>query len=417
MPDPSRPAPRRPFPPRRGGPPKLPKLTHNKASGRARVRIRGKDVYLGRWGTPEAEEAYRRLCVDLLEGRDPSPATKSRDADDDGGPLTVAGLILAFKRWAEEQHVGPDGEPTGYLENLRLGLRLWRERYGLTPVEQFGGRQLAELREAMIAKGWARKNTIGKRVNMVRQVVRWGVSRDLVHPDVLARLTALEPLRPGRGGAKETEPVKPAPIADVEAVLPHLPSPIAAMVRVQFLTGMRPGEACGLTAAEIDRDGEVWEYRPRRHKNAHRGRDRRVQLGPRAQEVLAPFLDGRPAGKPLFSPAESYAESLARRREARVTPESCGNTPGSNRKANPKNQPGERYDTRTYAKAVRRACDKAGVARWSPNQLRHTHATEVRRRFGLDSARVALGHAGASVTEIYAERDADLARRVAAEVG
>jgi integrase len=57
------------------------------------------------------------------------------------------------------------------------------------------------------------------------------------------------------------------------------------------------------------------------------------------------------------------------------------------------------------------------VARWHPHQLRHTHASAVRQRFGLDAARNALGHSGASITEIYAERDVGQAIQVAALVG
>ena len=54
--------------------------------------------------------------------------------------------------------------------------------------------------------------------------------------------------------------------------------------------------------------------------------------------------------------------------------------------------------------------------KWSPNQLRHTTATEIRSKFGLEGAQVALGHSNANVTEIYAERDmqkaADIMRQV-----
>ena len=57
------------------------------------------------------------------------------------------------------------------------------------------------------------------------------------------------------------------------------------------------------------------------------------------------------------------------------------------------------------------------VPHWHPNQLRHTHGTEVRRRFGLEAAQVALGHERADVTQVYAERNLDLAVKVAAEVG
>ena len=36
--------------------------------------------------------------------------------------------------------------------------------------------------------------------------------------------------------------------------------------------------------------------------------------------------------------------------------------------------------------------------RWSPNRLRHSAATAIRQRFGLEAAQVPLGHASADVT-------------------
>jgi integrase len=49
--------------------------------------------------------------------------------------------------------------------------------------------------------------------------------------------------------------------------------------------------------------------------------------------------------------------------------------------------------------------------------LRHTAASEIRKRFGLEGAQVILGHAHAKVTEIYAEADQERAKLIAAEVG
>jgi site-specific recombinase XerC len=42
---------------------------------------------------------------------------------------------------------------------------------------------------------------------------------------------------------------------------------------------------------------------------------------------------------------------------------------------------------------------------WCPNRLRHTAATEIRSKFGLEAAQIILGHAQANVTQVYAERD------------
>lgn len=55
--------------------------------------------------------------------------------------------------------------------------------------------------------------------------------------------------------------------------------------------------------------------------------------------------------------------------------------------------------------------------RWSPNQLRHAAATEIRRRYGLEAAQVILGHSRADVTQVYAERDQGLAVEVMAKIG
>jgi integrase len=43
--------------------------------------------------------------------------------------------------------------------------------------------------------------------------------------------------------------------------------------------------------------------------------------------------------------------------------------------------------------------------RWHPHQLRHNAATELRKEFGIETARIILGHHGAAITEVYAEKD------------
>ena len=54
---------------------------------------------------------------------------------------------------------------------------------------------------------------------------------------------------------------------------------------------------------------------------------------------------------------------------------------------------------------------------WSPNQLRHSRATVIRERFGLEAARTVLGHSSVSTTEVYAERDFATAANIMAEIG
>ena len=96
---------------------------------------------------------------------------------------------------------------------------------------------------------------------------------------------------------------------------------------------------------------------------------------------------------------------------------SCGNKPGSNRKADPARTPDERYTTASYRRAIHRACDKANIARWSPHQLRHAAATEIRKRHGVEMARIILGHRSLGMTELYAERDMSQAEQAIGEMG
>ncbi len=87
-------------------------------------------------------------------------------------------------------------------------------------------------------------------------------------------------------------------------------------------------------------------------------------------------------------------------------------------RANPKRAKRARYDVDSYRRAISYGIARAKraglvVEPWHPLQLRHLHATRVREQFGLEGAQVALGHARADVTQVYAERNFELAKRIA----
>lgn len=54
---------------------------------------------------------------------------------------------------------------------------------------------------------------------------------------------------------------------------------------------------------------------------------------------------------------------------------------------------------------------------WRPHQLRHTAATEIRAKFGLEAAQTVLGHAKADITQVYAERGLARSHNVIREIG
>ena len=64
-----------------------------------------------------------------------------------------------------------------------------------------------------------------------------------------------------------------------------------------------------------------------------------------------------------------------------------------------------------------RACEKAGIDRWVPHQMRHTNADNVREQFGLEHTQAVLGHSKANMTEHYAKASRAKAAEVARKIG
>jgi integrase len=391
----------------------VPTYRLHKQSGQAVVTLPDglggrRDVLLGKHGSPESRLEYARVIAEWEAGGRHRPAGVPQRHD-----LTVNELLLRFWHHAEQHYRHADGSPTSELTEYRYSLRPLRELYGHVAVGGFGPLALKAVRQRMVEAGWCR-GVVNQRLGRIKRAFRWGVAEELVPVTVSQALDTLKGLPKGRSDARESEPVKPVPEAFVTAVVPHLGRHVRAMVELQRLTGMRPGEVCRVRPCDIDMTGPAWLYRPAGHKTAWRGKDRVIALGPRAQAIVREFLTAR-ADDYLFSPRRARDERFAELRTARQT--KVQPSQACRKKARPKKLPGERYSTLSYGHAIGRACERAGVPSWAPNRLRHNHATEIRRRFGLEAAQVSLGHSRADVTQVYAERDLGLALRIAAEVG
>ena len=404
--------------PRNGRPPSY---RRHKARNSAVVTIDGRNHYLGAYGSPESHEKYARLIAEWrIHSRKPTPTTGPGRPDP---TLSVNELILAYFGHVQTYYI-KDGRPTSEQDNIRQALRFLRKTFGTTPASEFGPLALKVVRQSMIEAGRSRR-LINQDVHRIRAMFRWGAGEELYPGESLAALGAVTALEKGRSDAKELPPIRPVEEATVLATLPHLSPQVAAMVRLQLLTASRPGEVCSIRPRDVVRSDSGWVYRPESHKTEHHGRERVIVLGPRAQAVLAPWLD-RGSEDHCFCPAEVVAER---------------GTPGRGKAARPKR--GGKYTRHSYRVAVGRACDRAfphptifkkrGVAlteeqaadlaawrkahRWHPHQLRHTRATEIRKRFDVEAAQVILGHSKPDTTLVYAERDLARAWDVMREIG
>lgn len=388
-------------------PPRIPKLRTHKATGQGYVVLNGQAIYLGRAGLPETERRYHQVIAEWLANE-----RQSRVAPDQ---LMVKELIARYWLHAEKYYRDPDGNVSRELENIRDAVRPVRELFAMTPAARFGPRALRTVRQKMIDAGLCRRN-INCRIGRIKRVFRWAASEELIPGDVYHALLSVEGLRRGRCEAKESQPVRPVPDAHVEAIRPFVSRQVWAMIELQRLTGARPGEIAIIRPIDVDMTGKIWVFIPSRHKTALHGHERRIYIGPRAQEVLRPFLHRR-VDAYCFSPAEADAERREALHQERQTPLLCGNAPGTNRKENPQRKPGDVYTVSAYRTAIVRACKRAGVPEWHPHQLRHAAATLLRREFGLETARVILGHRSAAVTTMYAEADQQKAVDAMTRVG
>ncbi len=173
----------------------------------------------------------------------------------------------------------------------------------------------------------------------------WAVEEGLVSGAVCYSLQEVKAPRKHRSDAREKPEVGPVADEHVKAVVPYVSEVVADVIRVMRLSGMRPGEACAMMVEQIDRtDPECWRYVPGAHKTQHRGKPRVIFLGPKCQQILTRRISKAGTG--------------------RVFPIS-------------------RSSVRT---AIIRGCRRASVPNWSPNQLRHAAATEIRAKYGIEGA-------------------------------
>ena len=396
----------------------LPQMRLHKRSGTARVRIGRLEIQLGRWGSAEARKRYLEVIQDLIrqddlgagrglrpapargEPHDEQPASRddSSGTDDAVSPVascdpeallrdgySIAEICVAYLRWAEKNYLRSDGKPSSTIGNCTMGVRALRPYFGLAAAD-FGPRLLRKLRDDLVGQPSRRKGADGKRLPKPRKTInrtignvcrifKWAVSMELVPPEVHQALMTVESLRKGRTTAPELPKVRAVSDEIIEQTLAHLPHVVADMVRIQRLLGCRPSEVCNLRPTDVDQTRDVWTYEPERHKNAWRDDERRISIGPKAQAILQKYLK-RPSARPFFVPAESESERNASRRLKRESPM----TPSQRaRRQKPKRRldPNKPYTDDTYRRAIERACEKAGVPKWNPNQLRHSRMVTV----------------------------------------
>lgn len=252
--------------------------------------------------------------------------------------------------------------------------------FGETAVNDFGPLQYRLVRDQMVSGDPATgrkpraRPTDNRQIKRIRKIFRWGVSWELVQPEVITRLDSVRSLAIGETTAHDIPARKAATAADVEAVMPHLKPVYADVMRLFALTGARRGEILGLTGGMLQRRSDCWLAELNEHKTARKGKRRFLVFNVAAQAVLLRHLRVDPEAK-IFD----------------VHPD-------------------------TFSTAVRLACVAAGVTPFVPHQLRHAAAKLV-DELGVEVAQAVLGHSDAMMTQHYSQSAEHKAIAVVARLG
>lgn len=358
---------------------RFPSLCTHRRTGRAYATdpATGKQIQFGLAGTKEAEQAYQRWIgslaarrVDVASGAPP------------GMTPTISELIADYHAWAKKYYVKRGRTTTEFVlieKNSDTLLRLFAGEL----ASSFGPTQLKAVRSAYIAENWNRQ-TINNQMSRLTRMFRWGVEHELIRPEQLVALRAVKGLARGRCEARESKPILPVSAEHVRKAAAKCKGHMRAMLLIHLATGMRSGELVEMAVSRIDTTKEPWQYIPTHHKNEHRGKERFIYLGPEARELLLPWLNAtkQRGGERIW---------LTRDR-GHMTVD-------------------------IYSANIQRACERAGVPRFRPLQIRHRAATSFREAAGIEGAQALLGHSHLKTTEIYAEQQTALARDTIEKIG
>lgn len=413
---------------------KLPQMRRHAPSGNARVRLAGKEYWLGQFGSPEARVRYDDLVAAYIASGRTSIEAAAKPAEPQApatpaASLTVGELSLRWLNHIEETR--PNYRRTSLWSGALAATRALRP-FATMAVDDFGSKALLRVQRMLVEAKIEPKQkadpdgpppkpirrsrrSINDTIGRIRQLFNWGVLEELVPDDRVKALSIVPPLTYRSSKARETTKRRPVRPSIVRATLPHLTSELADMVWFMRLTGCRPSEVARMRLVDIrDRDKSVWRYTPRRHKTAHHGKQRHIPIGPKAQAIVEAHTVGREPTDYVFTPKRSRRQRVDKATGKLVSWKLSSRV-------------GDKFTKDAIRRAVARAIDKANeiaekegrdpLPHWFPYQLRYTRLREIRRRGGREAARAVAGHSTATMTDHYAPPNWGKAAKAALKTG
>ncbi len=206
---------------------RAPKLRRHKARNLAYVVLEGRTIYLGKWGSTEAKTGYARKIGEWKAG------SKSLPHSEQVSDLTVVEVCVRFMRHAKTYY----GETGSEVASFKFSTRELTALYGRMLASEFGPLKLQAVRQAMIEANLCRK-LINQRIRRIKAIFKWAASQEIIPASISHGLLTVRGLFAGQSEARETDDVKPVPVAFFNAVEPFVSRQVSAMVQLQELTGL-----------------------------------------------------------------------------------------------------------------------------------------------------------------------------------
>lgn len=359
----------------------------NRDTAVVRIRVNGevKSFYLGKWGSREAEEEYRRLAREYYsETKEPIPLSKEPR------------LYDVYQQFTQElDSKNDESDKRCYISAIWYAMQILPN----IPCKELEIKHLIAYQDYLVRiandtckeergvdgrliqrkKGiWTRQN-VNRLFKFHKTILKFGANKGLIPYGFLYALQNVKAVMQ-QPSLKETEAVQAVADEDVLKTLPFMDAQTADMVLLIRGAVMRPVECCRLRLCDLDTSGDCWSGHVK-GKTDWRGYNRFIAFSKQETEILKKWSAGKKPEEYIFSP------------------------PGENRM----------WQVTHLGRHVKKAIELAnkacmGVKPWTLYQLRHTGYTSNAAQYGAETAsKIAGNHL--DMARIYDHS----ARRIAVE--
>lgn len=376
----------------------LPKIKRRADRNLAYVTIKGRRIYLGKWGSAETYRKYAQIISD------PTFASSSEKCVNDelAPPLKMiqdkrgknrdekaATISTLFSAYTHSYQTRPRYSRTD-LNRIKHTLSVILETVSDIRIKDFGIIEMKKIKDRLLSSTFKHggkeqhysRSYINKILGTIKTAFRFGANELICSENDWMRIKCLDLVRAGRTQARESEGYRLITDEEFSAVLPYLQPFYRDMITLLESCGMRPSELCSMRGDEIDRSKDIWVYTPSHHKTATRGKQRYIAFTKEERKLLEKYMnDGY-----LFTPERAVREQ--------------GRT-----RANPSSLR-DFIDPLSLSKrlkdAVRKAI-KAGKLKepWTLYNLRHKAITRIRVKYGVEYAQHFAGHSTILTQQYY----------------